>query len=70
MKFFIVRDYPVVVGKNHESTTRAYQILERVKYLLQEGVPAKIILEIIEELETLPSGDTKDMLLSKEKQGD
>lgn len=38
-------------GKCHESILRAWSILNEVKYLLQEGVPAKIILELIEDME-------------------
>lgn len=38
----------------HESNTRAYWILEKVKYYWREGVPPKIILELVEEME---SGD-------------
>lgn len=35
----------------HESCLRAYQILEETKRLLREGVPSKILLEIIDEME-------------------
>lgn len=35
----------------HESTTRAYHILEKTKWLLQEGTPPQVVLEFIEEME-------------------
>lgn len=35
----------------HESVLRAYQILEAVKYWLSEGVPGKIVLELVAEME-------------------
>lgn len=37
----------------HESTLRAYQILERVKGWLEKGVPADVILELIREIEEI-----------------
>lgn len=37
--------------KHHESTLRAYQILEKVKYYLSNNVPSNIIMELIEEME-------------------
>ena len=37
--------------KIHESCLRAYQILRRVKSWLQRGVPAEVILELIDEME-------------------
>ena len=43
-----VEGYPSPI---HESCLRAYQILEESKRLLFEGVPAKIVLELIEEME-------------------
>ena len=35
----------------HESTLRAYQILRKTKDYLKRGVPADVILELIEEME-------------------
>lgn len=35
----------------HESLTRSYQILEKVKDLLRKETPQDVILEIIEECE-------------------
>ena len=38
----------------HESTLRAYQILQLVKRYLANEVPPTIVLEIIQELESAP----------------
>lgn len=38
-------------GKIHESILRAFHILEEVKYLLKNEVPAHVILELIEDME-------------------
>lgn len=38
-------------GKCHESILRAWSILNEVKYLLREAVPANVILELIEDME-------------------
>jgi hypothetical protein len=35
----------------HESTLRAYQILQRTKDFLRRGVPADVLLELIAEME-------------------
>ena len=58
MRISEIREMPIVVketplggGGIHESVLRGYQILEKTKYLLSEGVPAKIVLELIEEME-------------------
>lgn len=40
-----------VTQRCDESILRAYNILNEVKYLLREGVPAKVILELIEDME-------------------
>jgi hypothetical protein len=37
----------------HESTLRAYAILQQVKHWLKEGVPAHIILELIADIEIM-----------------
>ena len=36
----------------HESILRAYHILERVKYLLDAKVPAEVVRELIQMMET------------------
>lgn len=60
MRLDAIRALPTVVdptrwpfqdAPTHESVLRAYQILDKVKYLLAEGVPPKIILELIAEME-------------------
>ena len=35
----------------HESCVRSYQILEKVKYLLNKKVPSEIVIELINEME-------------------
>jgi RNase adaptor protein for sRNA GlmZ degradation len=35
----------------HESCFRSYSILEQVKYYLTNNVPAKIILQLIDDME-------------------
>jgi len=37
----------------HESTLRSYQILQKVKDLLNRGTPTDVILELIWEMESL-----------------
>jgi len=52
-----IRAYPVVwddpdgPGKIHESILRSFHIVRQVQYWLAEGVPANIILELVEELQ-------------------
>ena len=38
-------------ANEHDSIRKHYQIVQKVKYLLKEKVPNKIILELIEEME-------------------
>lgn len=47
-----VTDIPDRCVGVHESCLRAYQILQKVKYLFAEGVPLKIVLELVKEMET------------------
>lgn len=35
----------------HESVLRAYQILEKVKELLDAGTPTEVVMELIETME-------------------
>lgn len=51
MKLFEIVNFPTAVGDKHESLLRSYHILDKVKDYLQDGVPYKVILEIVEELE-------------------
>ena len=37
--------------KLHESCFRSFHLLQKVKYYLENAVPSKIILELIEEVE-------------------
>ena len=41
----------------HESCLRSYQVLEKVKELLEQQVPAPAILEIIADLQSAPGSD-------------
>lgn len=38
----------------HESTLRAYHILDRTKDYLRRGVPPEVVLELIREMEEFP----------------
>lgn len=51
MKLSEIANIPTCVGDKHESVLRSYHILQKVKDYLHEGVPPKVILEIIAELE-------------------
>lgn len=46
---------PMVRYAVHESVLRAYNILEKVKDYLRRGVPADVLLELIADMEGLPS---------------
>ena len=53
--FYEIRDLPVIVETEsgdhiHESTLKAWNILERVKDWIKRGVPGDVILELIEEM--------------------
>lgn len=50
-----VRDIPSGCAGVHESILRAFQILDKVKYLLASGVPSPIVLELIAEMEARES---------------
>jgi hypothetical protein len=51
MKLLEIAKMPTCIGNKHESLLRSYWILELAKEYLSSGVPHKIILEIIEELQ-------------------
>jgi len=38
-------------ANEHDSIRKHFQIVQKVKYLLEEGTPAKIVLELIGEME-------------------
>jgi len=49
-----IREMPTsIVGANkiHESVLRSYQVLKKVKYLLDEGTSANVVRELIREME-------------------
>jgi len=52
MKLFEIAKIPAVINQTHESALRSYHILQKVKNYLHDGVPPKVILEIIAELES------------------
>lgn len=55
MKWSTIRGRPTSIqahefeGGVHESVLRSFQILEKVKDYLKRGVPADVILELIDE---------------------
>jgi hypothetical protein len=49
-----IRECPTVVNRCHESVLRSFHILDKIKHLLANGVPASCILEIVEDLESAP----------------
>lgn len=58
MKIYEIREMPICVDEIpagakgvHESTLMAYQILQKVKSYLRRGVPADVVMELIEEME-------------------
>jgi hypothetical protein len=60
MKISEIKECPTVLdlGSNdqrfHESIFRSYQILEKVKELLEKGTPGDVVLEIIQYIEECP----------------
>lgn len=54
LQLFEMARYPSVFEKNHESLFLSYHILCLVKDLLNEGTPAKVVLQVVAELEGAP----------------
>ena len=52
MRIQEILDMPTVLNNTHESSYRVYHALERVKSLLEHGVPNDVILELIEEMDS------------------
>lgn len=58
-----IRDFPTTIdtgpnsGRVHESVLRSYQIVQKVKELLGQGVPPEVLLEIIGDLEGAMGSD-------------
>ena len=52
MKWRDIAKLPTVDSKIHESIFRSYNILDKVKHYLEQGCPAKLILELIKETES------------------
>ncbi|HHT9145634.1 MAG TPA: hypothetical protein ACFYD4_08140 [Candidatus Wunengus sp. YC61] len=58
MKIYLIRQLPTCIDSIpersngiHESVLRSYNILEKTKAYLKEGVPPKVVLELIDEME-------------------
>lgn len=45
----------------HESCLRGYQILEKVKELLEKQTPPAVILEIVADLQAAPNVDFREL---------
>jgi hypothetical protein len=50
----VIKDIPSACQGVHESMTRGYQILEKVKYLLELETNPKVIRELISFMEIKP----------------
>jgi hypothetical protein len=46
-----IMQFPTVHNNTHESAFRSYQILEYVKWMLEQNTPAPVILSIIKALQ-------------------
>jgi hypothetical protein len=51
-----VDSVPVGCSGVHESTLRAYQILEKAKDFMRRGTPSDVVLELIAEMEDRANG--------------
>lgn len=58
MNLRTVAEMPRVRNNMHESLFRSYHVLGLVKEMLQDGVPPKTILMIIESLSNWPESPT------------
>lgn len=47
----IIEEIPPSSEGVHESIFRSYHILEKAKWMLQEGTPPQVVLDLIEEME-------------------
>jgi len=53
MKLLDICKLPTCIENSHESVLRSFQLLQKVKEYLQEGVPNKVILDLIHEVESV-----------------
>ena len=60
MNIFEIGEMPTVIEHYHESCLRSYHILKFAKWMLQEGAPASVVLEIVEQLERHVAGTKTD----------
>lgn len=51
MRIKQIRELPTVIDNTHESVLRAYQILEKVKVMLERGDSPDTVLELIDFME-------------------
>lgn len=53
MKLLEIAQFPTCINNHHESTLRSYQLLQKVTEYLRAGVPNKVILDLINEVESI-----------------
>lgn len=53
-EYVTIAKMPTVYLNIRESIFRSYQILRKVKYLLDQGTSPEVVLGLIELLETMP----------------
>lgn len=65
---FTVKGVSIVTDASgyHESVLRAYQIVRKVKALLELGTPSSVILEMIAVMESVQYPDTTDFVIEVE----
>jgi len=69
MRIQEISNLPTVVNKDivtnvHESELKSYNILKKVVYYLQNGVPGNIILELIDEMKGDPVEKEKEVKMN------
>lgn len=58
MNIRTVAEMPTVRQNVHESLFRSYHLVQLVKEMLQDGVPPKTVLMLIESLESWPDAQS------------
>lgn len=48
MKIQEIKDFPTSIGNTHESVLQSYQLLKKVKEMVERGDSRETILEVIE----------------------
>ena len=59
MKFSEIRKMPTTYDNVHESVFRSYHILEKVKELIEQKTPAYVMIELINDMQDLESGERR-----------